>query len=324
VPLQVIFVVIFREQRALMVVTYTSNEFSRLGLELVGYTRQRQERTRFKTNQRRFKSNFSCGPRACRAAFLDLQTTNIAAARIDDPNVRFFLIAVHWMAVYRTEEQMAGIFDRDEKTLRQQIRRYVTALAALKAQKIVWDVVAQDPAIVPLTVDTVHFSVDEPRLFPSAGWFDQKSAGSGLSYEVGVAIHANQIAWTCGAFMGSADDRTILKGEERMLDDNGRPSDDPYECLWDKLGNKKAIGDRLYKGVVQAKILIRNRHDSSIVKRFKRYCRARHENVNARIKAFSALSGTFRHKVKKHRTVFHACVVLVQYDAENGHPFWDV
>jgi len=307
-----------------MVVAYTSNEFCRLGLELVGYTRQRQQRTRFKTNLRRFKSNFSCGPRACRAAFHDMQTTVIAAARIDNPDVRYFLIAVHWMAVYRTEEQMAGFFDRDEKTLRLHIRKYVKALAALKALKIVWDVVAQDPARVPLTVDTVHFSVDEPRLFPSSGWFDQKSSGSGLSYEVGVAIHANQIAWTCGAFMGSADDRTILLGQERMLDGNGCPSDEPYECLWDKMGDKKAIGDRLYKGQVQAKILIRNRLDTPLVKRFKRYARARHENVNARIKAFTALSGTFRHKVKKHRVVFDACVVLVQYDAENGHPFWDV
>jgi len=76
--------------------------------------------------------------------------------------------------------------------------------------------------------------------------------------------------------------------------------------------------------MVQAKVLIRNRLDTAIVKRFKRYCRARHENVNARIKAFRVLSGKFRHSVKKHRVVFDACVVMVQYDAENGHPFWDV
>jgi len=226
----------------MVLIRYSSNEFCKLGLELVGFNRRRQDRTRFKTNQRRFRSNFACDPRACRAAFLDLQTTVIPEARIDDPDVRYFLISINWLACYRTEEEMAGYFDRDEKTLRNHIKKYVTALAALKGLKIRWDVIVQDPAIVPLTVDTVHFMVNEPRLFPSSRWFDEKSAGSGLSYEVGVAIHANQIAWTNGAFMGSADDRTIMLGQEPKIDENtGEPSDAPYECLWDKLGDKKAI-----------------------------------------------------------------------------------
>ena len=61
-----------------------------------------------------------------------------------------------------------------------------------------------------------------------------------------------------------------------------------------------------------------------MVKSFKRRARARHETFNGRLKNFKILAERFRHGVPKHKAVFEAICVIVQYDMENGHPMFDV
>ena len=52
------------------------------------------------------------------------------------------------------------------------------------------------------------------------------------------------------------------------------------------------------------------------------FVRARHESFCSRIKLFSALDRPFRHGARKHKAVFEAVCVIVQYDMENGRPLW--
>jgi DDE superfamily endonuclease len=82
----------------------------------------------------------------------------------------------------------------------------------------------------------------------------------------------------------------------------------------------KAIADHAYTS--ESVCATRNdEFDDPHVRKFKRRSRAQHENFNARIKVYNALTIPFRgHGVEKHGTVFDVACILVQYDMENGHP----
>lgn len=249
----------------MVLIKISSKKFLKLGLELVGYDAKRQHRTRTATNVVRFRSNFGAGPKTCRAIFRDLQTTEIEEARIDKPNYFYFLVALNWLKTYKKEGVMAGHFKRDEKTLRENIRVYVKAVQALAAEKIQWIDVADDKEIFILTVDGVHFRINEPRHRPSSRWYSHKSDSAGLAYEIAISIHENKIVWINGPFMAAEDDRNIFLGHARAktrpkkLDVDGKESDTAFDCLYDKIpAGKKGIADRLYEGDCQEKLAIRN------------------------------------------------------------------
>ena len=167
----------------------TAQQFLRRGLEAVGFDLPRQQRTKHTTNLTRFRAAFGVGPAACSAIFTDLQTTQIPAARIERPNSYFFLVAMNWLATYKKEAEMAGFFKADEKTLRDYIRRYVSAVAALKEQKIVWRDLNNVPKVFVLSVDGVHFRTYEPRKEPSTEWCSHKFNAAGVTYEIAMSVY---------------------------------------------------------------------------------------------------------------------------------------
>jgi hypothetical protein len=126
-------------------------------------------------------------------------------------------------------------------------------------------------------------------------------------YEIAISVYESNIVWVNGPFQASKNDVLIYTndGLQAMIPDGCR-----------------AIADGAYSGAEKA--ATRNKLDSKEVRHFKRRVRARHENVNARIKSFHVTSIVFRHGVKRHKTAFEACCVAVQYDMEQGHPLWDV
>jgi hypothetical protein len=203
---------------------------------------------------------------------------------------------------------MAGFFHSDDKTLRKHIKKYVDAIAALKEEKIIWD--DGDDEIFLLSVDGVHFRINEPRTEPSSKWCSHKHKSAGLNYELGISIYKSRLVWINGPFKAAVHDRTIFR----------------TEGLADKMPvGTKAIADRGYTGEeCKEKLSIRNRRDSDALRQFKKRVRARHENFNARIKVFKILEERFRHGVKRHQAIVEAVCVLVQYDMENGHPLFDV
>ena len=107
-----------------------------------------------------------------------------------------------------------------------------------------------------------------------------------------------------GPHKGGEHDVTIFRK------DGGLKSKLPDGC--------KVIGDKGYQD--DEKVSINNRCDAKDVRKFKKVARARHEALNGRIKEFSVLSERFRHKIDKHKIVFEAVCVVVQYTLENGRP----
>jgi len=292
---------------------FTCTQFLQFGLEVVGFDLARQRRTRAATNIERFRACFGVGPGSCAAVFRDIQMTDIPDAHIDKPNVFYFLVALNWLAIYNKEAVMAGFFKSDEKTLREKIKLYVDAIAALKEKKIIWRDLEEAEEIYVLSVDGVHFRTNEPRKVPSANWCSHKHKSAGLGYEIGISIWHNQVVWIAGPFQPATHDKT--KYEEK----DGLQSRIPE--------GKLCVGDRGYrgeKGRQERSLSIRNTRDSDELKEFKRRVRARHENFNARIKAFDIMENRFRHGMARHKTVFEAVCVLCQYDMENGHPLFDV
>ena len=295
-----------------MVVNISPLQFLKLGLEVVGYDARRQRRTKMAKNVERFRGNYSIGPGACSATFHDLQTTAIPEARIDKPSSIYFLIAINWLATYKKEAEMAGHFALDDNTLRNHIKKYVNAIAALKGEKIVWDI-GNNPETFLISVDGVHFRVNEMRKQPSSRWCSYKFKSAGLAYEVGIAIYHNKIVWINGPYQAADHDKEIYMSKLKKKMPAG----------------KKCVADRGYRGEEEGEttLSIRNTQDSQEVKDFKRRVRARHENLNARLKAFEILDSSFRarkDRCKKHKAAFEAVCVLVQYDMEHDHPLFDV
>jgi hypothetical protein len=143
--------------------------------------------------------------------------------------------------------------------------------------------------IHPLTDDAVHCRVGEPRNQPSTKWSSQKyGKKAALTYEVGIAIHHNQVVLINGPYPAAMHDMTMFNSPD------GAGS---------KLqAGKKAIADRAYSGPQIAK---RNEFDSAEVKMFKKRARARHETFNARIKSFNALDN-FRSFLCSESASYHA------------------
>jgi hypothetical protein len=85
----------------------------------------------------------------------------------------------------------------------------------------------------------------------------------------------------------------------------------------------KGIGDSGYAGEPETLTVVRH-NDSADMKRFKEAARARHENVNGRLKEFGILDKRWRFHRDKHTLVFKALVVMTQYDMETTRPLFDV
>lgn len=167
-----------------------------------------------------------------------------------------------------------------------------------------------------LSVDGVHCKIMEPRTDPSTKWYSQKSNGAGLSYELGIAIHHNQLCWINGPFPAGTNDMAIFKQPDGLM--TRMPQ------------GKRAIADQGYVGEPWM-LSTRNPLDSAPLKQFKSRAKGRHESFNSRLKWFNILSHEFRgkdspssNKLDKHKRVFGACCILVQYEMENGRPLFEV
>ena len=108
-----------------------SNHLLRLGLEIVGFKARRIQRTRYKKKLSRFRSAFGVGADTVAQILNDLSQHEIK----EDPDAVWLLIALNWIRVYNTEEFMEGVFDKDEKTIREHVWKYILAIQQLKDVK---------------------------------------------------------------------------------------------------------------------------------------------------------------------------------------------
>lgn len=133
-----------------------------------------------------------------------------------------------------------------------------------------------------------------------------------LKYEIGVAVYENKIVWCNGPFPGARHDITIFR----------------EDGLKEKMpAGKIAIADRGYQTSRQDEVNMMatpQMNDDPGLHKFMSRVRCRTETVMGRLKEFKILSETFRHDNEKHEWAFKACVVIVQYQIDNGAFLYDV
>lgn len=273
-----------------------------IGLGLVGFDKVRGSSEA--TSIRRFRAFFGIGHAGISAMYNDLKHLGIQANRL--------LMAMNFLKLYDTEHVLAGRWGLNEKTIRELNRDTVKSIQGLKEKKVVWGDWNNEDIFV-ISVDGVHCRIREVRKDPSAKWFDHKSHGAGLAYELGIAIRSGKLVWIKGPFPASTHDVTIFRGV-----------DDPQNSLKQKiLPGQRGIADSGYQGEPE-KISITRPGDSTEVKQFKARVKSRHETFNGRLKFFNVLDQAFRHDISQHKQCFESVCIAVQYDIETGHPLFEI
>jgi hypothetical protein len=81
-----------------------------IGLELVEFNASRQANVKRATNLKRFKSFYGSAPVVNANIWADLLTTNIKEARLSwlEACIENYLLAIHFLKVYPTDDMLAG------------------------------------------------------------------------------------------------------------------------------------------------------------------------------------------------------------------------
>lgn len=144
-----------------------------------------------------------------------------------------------------------------------------------------------------VTLDGIDFAIREPTNF-SHKWCSHKLNGPGVRYEVGISIGNGDVVWASGGLpCGEWPDIKIAR--------------DLY--IHHTTENEITLADKGYRDL---------KYFKQPTTREERVLLARHETLNGRLKNFQILSGTFRNELKKHLSVFHACINIVQLCMQDG------
>ena len=241
---------------------------------------------------------------------------------------RFFVAHFFLWAYPKNASMLASRFKICDKYCKgQPLWKWVRRIAALKSKKIVWDknmANASKMEIFCLTVDGTDFKINEPKhkTVPiDNGMCSHKMKHAAAKYEIAMAVNSPKCVHMAGPFKGGTHDLEMFRrgGLKEKL-----------QALNVKIRNsqrtKLAIADRGYsskKADEKNLLSLPNSMGSKGLERFKSRARLCHETFNGRLKFFGSLSAQmFRHGFDKHKFVFEAVVVTVQYQMDNGSPIF--
>jgi hypothetical protein len=271
----------------------------------------------------KFHQHYGSSPLVLATMWHDMAVTTIVAARVSDEELcekgfRMFLIAHFFLWVY---PKNAGLIASRFRicisySKGERLWLWIQKIAALKELKIRWDprLNLADAAVFVATVDGIDHRAWErknPTLNQDPGNCSQKFNHCTFKYEVGLHPYTSNCLWINGPFRGGEHDLTMMRA--------GRL----FELV---VAGKKVIADRGYRTGVpeeRAKLSLPSEFDSAALNNFKSRARLRHETFNGRLKKYASLSETFRHGFAKHKFIFEAVAVCVQYHMENGSLLYD-
>ncbi len=118
-------------------VVLTSDEFLRMGLQLVGFDHAyRQQRVCRATNLMRFRAHFGSNPVVYAQIWEDLQMVEDLEDDEGQMDPHFFLMALHFLTCYPTEQEQSSLFKICVKTARHWSWIYARKIQALKDKKV--------------------------------------------------------------------------------------------------------------------------------------------------------------------------------------------
>ena len=158
-----------------------------------------------------------------------------------------------------------------------------------------------------MSIDGTDCRIQEPTPFDPL-WYSHKFNGPSVRYEVGICIQTGWIVWVHGPFpAGDFPDIEIFRlGLKELL-----------------VGNERVECDAGYGGDDQCRTP--NDYDNNDQWRYQKgKVRARHEQINGKLKEFKILSYPFRHDKNFHHLAFNAVVAVVQSEIVEGRSKFDV
>jgi len=227
-------------------------------------------------------------------------------------------MAVDSLKRYDVEHNMAGKWDVCEDTFRTHWKKTVRMIADLRGEKIKFDPADfPDDQIFLMTVDGVHFRIQEPRRDPGSKWYSHKFHGAGVMYLVAVDIRRSRILWIDGPKPASSSERATFEGglkNDKNKDPNALAAKIPVD--------KRAVADSALRTCQKATTRMPGQQKE--LKDFIKRATARQENVFKRFKQFNILRSEFRHGFDMHKDVLDAIAVITQYDMDLGNPLFNV
>lgn len=123
-----------------MVNITTPQQLLVIGLEIVGCNDHTRQKNCEESNRRRFRAHFGSNPEVYLALWDALRTTGIAAASIDpsksSDSLFKFMVALHFLKVYPTEECGSTQFNMSIRTYRGAVWTFLLRFQALKQDKV--------------------------------------------------------------------------------------------------------------------------------------------------------------------------------------------
>ena len=120
------------------------------GLCVFQFGTERQGRVKKETNVDRFKSHYGIPPKTALAVYEGLRGKHTFV------ELKYFLMTLNWIKLYKTETQLSGPWGYCEDHVRAKCKEYAKMIQSLKEDKIVFDGFEEDE-IHWITVDTVNF-----------------------------------------------------------------------------------------------------------------------------------------------------------------------
>ena len=297
-------------------VIVTPDEMLYEGLLLAGFSREKQE-SQPKSNAKDFENRYGSSALVLALCFEDLQSTECDEARVspEDVDLRYYLMAHHFMKAYQKEHERKCTYQERVATQRDWVWFYVEKICALQAVKIVWpqDHIDGDDIWI-MTVDGTMSSANEKAgedVVKDPDMFDFKHHSAGFNTEVGISIKESRCIGVKGpGNAGVNNDRGLYRKKDGLRDKL-------------KKIKKKGIADGGYTGDNDT-LSTPNAHDSPSCRKFKSRALKRHEKFNHMLKSYDCLAIKHRHGLDKYTIMFDAVVVMCQYQLENDRPLWNI
>jgi hypothetical protein len=205
--------------------------------------------------------------------------------------------------------------------------KWAKRITAMKSKKISMDNVdgPQHLEIFSITDDGTDFKTNKPNhptLPRDNGACSKKVNHAAVKYEIAIAVQRAKVVHLAGPFKGGTHDLVMFQRgglKEKLIQMNA--------SINGIRRTKLCITDRGYRSnddMERSLFSYPNNMDSKELHNFKSRARLRQETFNGRLKCFAALSAPFRHSFDKHKFVFEAIVVTVQYQMDNGSPIYAV
>ena len=307
-------------------------------LELgLGYLNVKWEKWNEHTKVERFHQHYGSSPLDIADIWYDLVHDDGTYLQDDvllesEKNEKGFIkyIMTHlWLWTY---PKNAGVFSSRfglcERNCRgEPLWKWIRRIGALKVKKIKWENVdgSEYLEVFAASVDGVDFHLREerhPTLPRDTKASSHKIKKYAAKYEIALAVHRPKCVHISGPYKGGVSDITIFRigGLREKFEKMNRVIRGIRRvklCLADRGYHSKEENDNEI-------FSLPNTHDSKELNNFNSHGCLCHETFNGRLKFFDVLSAPFRHGFNKHKHVFEAVVVIVQYQMDNGSPIYAV